>query len=93
LAVPSLSTSSPSGTSAFTANSALCSQKMTGSGSRIAAAISPTTSAGVDGATTLRPGIAIAQFSTLWLCCAPNRRPPPLAVRSTSGSDTCPSVM
>ena len=66
---------------------------MTGSGSRIAAAIRPITSAGVDGATTLSPGIAIAQFSTLWLCCAPKRRPAPLAVRSTSGSETWPSVM
>ena len=36
---------------------------------------------------------AIAQFSTLWLCCAPNRRPAPFAVRSTRGSDTWPSVM
>ena len=43
--------------------------------------MSPTTSAGVDGATTLSPGIAMAQFSTLWLCCAPKRRPAPLAVR------------
>ncbi len=59
----------------------------------MAAAIRPTTSAGVDGATTLRPGIAIAQFSTLWLCCAPKRSPEPFAVRSTSGSDTWPSVM
>ena len=50
-------------------------------------------SAGVDGATILRPGMAIAQFSTLWLCWAPNRRPAPLAVRSTSGSVTWPSVM
>ena len=50
-------------------------------------------SAGVEGATTLRPGIAIAQFSMLWLCWAPNRSPPPFAVRSTSGSDTWPSVM
>ncbi len=75
---PSVSTTSPSGTSPLIANSALCSQKMTGSGSRTAAAMSPTTSAGVDGATTLSPGMAIAQFSTLWLCCAPNRRPGPV---------------
>ena len=55
--------------------------------------MSPTTSAGVAGATTLRPGIAIAQFSTLWLCWAPNRRPEPFAVWSTSGIETWPSVM
>ena len=36
------STCSPSGTSPLIANSALCSQKMTGSGSRMAAASSPT---------------------------------------------------
>ena len=91
--MPSVSTISPSGTSPFSAKSALCSQTMTGSGSRMAAAISPTMSAGVDGATILRPGMAIAQFSMLWLCWAPKRRPAPLAVRSTSGSDTWPSVM
>ena len=50
-------------------------------------------SAGVDGATTFRPGIAIAQFSTLWLCWAPNRSPAPFAVRRTSGNATWPSVM
>ena len=66
---------------------------MTGSSSRMAAAIRPFMSAGVDGATTFRPGIAIAQFSMLWLCWAPNRRPAPLAVRSTMGIETWPSVM
>jgi hypothetical protein len=59
----------------------------------MAAAIRPTTSTGVEGATTFRPGIAMAQFSTDCECCAPNRSPPPLAVRITSGSDTWPSVM
>ena len=50
-------------------------------------------SAGVDGATTFRPGTAIAQFSIDCECCAPNRSPPPFAVRMTSGSATWPSVM
>ena len=68
-------------------------QKITGSGSRIAVAIRPIVSAGVDGATTLSPGIAIAQFSMAWLCWAPNRRPAPFAVWRTSGSETWPSVM
>ena len=63
----------------------LCSNMTTGSGSRTDAAINPTTSAGVEGATTLSPGIIMHQFSTLWLCCAPNLDPPPLAVRITSG--------
>ena len=39
---------------------------MTGSGSRTAAAISPITSIGDDGATTLTPGIIIVQFSIDW---------------------------
>ena len=66
---------------------------MTGSGSRIAPASSPFASAGVAGATTLRPGTAIAQFSRLWECCAPKREPAPFAVRITSGSEICPFVM
>jgi hypothetical protein len=53
----------------------------------------PTTSAGVDGATTLRPGIIMHQFSTDWECWAPKRLPPPLAVRTTTGTDTWPPVM
>ena len=65
LAVPSSSTISPSGTSAFVPIRPLCSKKMTGSGSRIEAAIRPIMSTGLDGATTFRPGIIIAQFSTL----------------------------
>ena len=92
-AVPSGTTCSPSGTSPLVANRALCSQTITGSGSRTADAIRPTTSAGVDGATTFSPGIAMSQFSTLWLCCAPKRRPAPLAVRRTRGTETWPSVM
>ena len=50
-------------------------------------------STGLDGTTTFRPGMAIAQLSTLCECCAPNRTPPPFAVRITSGSATCPFVM
>jgi hypothetical protein len=53
----------------------------------------PITSAGVEGATTFKPGTAIAQFSTAWECCAPKRTPPPLAVRTTTGTVTWPSVM
>ena len=66
---------------------------ITGSGSRTAAANSPTMSTGLDGTTTFNPGMAIAQPSTLCECCAPNRTPPPFAVRITSGSATCPFVM
>jgi len=75
------------------AYSDFCSKKITGSGSRIAAASSPITSRGLDGATTLSPGTAIAQFSTDWECCAPKRTPAPLAQRMTRGNDTWPSDM
>ncbi len=51
------------------------------------------TSAGVDGAATFRPGTAAAQFSVAWECWAPKPSPPPLAVRMTSGTVTCPPVM
>ncbi len=76
---------SPSGTSPFGVYSDLCSKKITGSGSRTAAASRPMTSTGEDGAATLRPGIIMHQFSTDWECCAPKREPAPLAVRTTSG--------
>ena len=47
--------------------------------------MSPTTSRGLDGATTFSPGTAMAQFSTDCECWAPNRTPAPLAHRTTSG--------
>jgi hypothetical protein len=50
-------------------------------------------SAGVAGAAILRPGMVSAQFSTAWECCAPKPRPPPFAVRTTSGTVTWPPVM
>ena len=75
------------------ANRPLCSKNTTGSSLRIAAAIIPTTSAGVDGAAIFRPGMVSAQFSTACECWAPNPRPPPLAVRTTSGTVTWPPVM
>ena len=59
----------------------------------MAAASSPTTSRGLDGATTFRPGTAMAQFSTDCECWAPNRTPAPLAQRTTSGSASWPSDM
>jgi hypothetical protein len=75
------------------ASSALCSKTSTGSSLRMAAAISPTMSAGVAGAAILSPGTAKAQFSTAWECWAPKPRPVPLAVRTTRGTVTCPPVM
>ena len=59
----------------------------------MAAAISPTMSAGVEGAAILSPGTAKAQFSTGWECWAPKPRPLPLAVRMTRGTLTWPPVM
>ena len=73
LASPRRSTTSPSGTSPLVAYSALGSSTITGSSSRTAAANSPMMSTGVDGTTTLRPGIDAAQVSTLCECWAPNR--------------------
>ena len=92
-AVPSVSSTSPSGTSPLVAINDLCSNSTTGSGSRIAAAIRPTMSTGVEGATTLRPGTIMHQFSRLWLCCAPKRTPDPLAHRTTSGTASWPLLM
>ena len=57
-----------------TRRATLASRKITGSSSRIEAAISPMTSTALLGTTTLRPGIIIAQFSTLWECWAPKRK-------------------
>ena len=93
LARPSSSMTSPSGTSPLLGYRPLCSKNTTGSGSRTAAANSPTTSRGFDGATTFRPGTAIAQFSTDCECWAPNRSPAPLAQRTTSGNSSWPSDM
>ena len=93
-AAPRGSTWSPAGGgSPLVANSDLCSNTSTGSSLRMAAAISPTMSEGVEGAAILRPGTAKAQFSTAWECWAPKPRPPPLAVRTTSGTVTWPPVM
>jgi hypothetical protein len=93
LARPSSSVISPSGTSPLLGYRPLCSKNRTGSGSRTAAASSPMTSRGFDGATTFRPGTAIAQFSTDCECWAPKRSPAPLAQRTTSGSASWPSDM
>src|SRR5262249_51350051 len=76
-ALPSGSTISASATSPLAAYSDFCSKNSTGSGSLMAEASSPTTSWGLEGATTFRPGTAIAQFSTDCECCAPNRTPAP----------------
>ena len=78
------------GGSPLVASSDLCSNTGTGSSLRMAAAISPTMSDRVEGAAILRPGTAKARFSTAWECWAPKPRPPPLAVRTTSRTMTCP---
>ena len=45
------------------------------------------------GAAIFRPGTVKTQFSTAWECWAPKPRPPPLAVRITSGTVTWPPVI
>ena len=45
------------------------------------------------GAAIFRPGTVSAQFSTDCECWAPKPSPPPLAVRTTSGTVTWPPVM
>ncbi len=81
------------GTSPLTAYRHLASKTSTGSGSLIAATSPAAASAGVLGTTTFRPGIIMAQFSTLCECWAANPTPPPLAHRMTSGSRICPPDM
>ena len=66
------------------------STKTTGLGSAIALASSPGTSAVRLGITTFSPGMWASQLSRLCECCAPQRRPAPPCVRSTSGTDSWP---
>jgi hypothetical protein len=40
------------------------------------------------GITTFSPGMCVSQLSRLCECCAPQRRPAPPCVRSTSGTDS-----
>ena len=59
----------------------------------MAASNRPFASAAFDGATTLMPGTAMAQFSRLCECCDPKRAPAPFRVRITSGDVIWPLLM
>ena len=65
----------------------------TGSGSRRAASTNPRASAATAGATILIPGMCASQPSRLCECWAASWRPPPVAMRTTSGTLSCPPDM
>ena len=54
---------------------------------------SPLASAGVEGTTTLRPGVCTAHDSSSSLCCAPKPMPAPADVRMTIGTVVWPPDM
>ncbi len=66
--------------------------KMTGSSSSMLALSRPLASRGVAGATTLRPGTELNQFSNVWEWVAPSW-PHPLTVRITMGTRILPPNM
>ena len=69
------------------------SQTITGSGSASAARSSPFASATVAGVATLSPGTCAYQPSNECECCAAMPRPPPLAMRITTGTLSWPPDM
>ena len=89
-ALPISATCSPSGTSPLRLYSARFSRKITGSSSRMAAVSSAFASAGVDGATTFRPGMWAYQTSRFCEWVAASCWPPPPGVRMTIGTLTWP---
>ena len=66
---------------------------MTGLSSWIAAASRPFASNGLDGITTIRPGMWAKSASRLCECCAPRRTPAPPTIRITSGIVGAPPIM
>ncbi len=65
----------------------------TGSGSASAAGNIHRASSIVAGVSTLIPGMCAYHPSRLCECCAANWRPPPVAMRTTSGTLNCPPDM
>ena len=65
----------------------------TGFGSWIAARSSPYVSAGVDGMTTVSPGMCASSASRLCECWLPDERPAPNCVRTVSAICAAPPVM
>ena len=67
--------------------------KTTGFGSWIAARSNPYVSAGVDGMTTVSPGMCASSASRLCECWLPEERPAPNWVRTVSAISAAPPVM
>src|SRR3989441_8996588 len=84
---------SPSGTSPFRLYNISPSSTMTGLLSRIADLRSPLASAGVAGATTLRPGMCASQLSHACECCEESWSAAPFGPRNTIGRGICPPDM
>ncbi len=59
----------------------------------MAASSSPLASCGFDGTTVLRPGMAVVKACSDCECCAAERSPAPISVRTTSGTRTLPPNM
>ena len=70
----------------------MCSKKITGFSSRIAAFSRPFASAGVAGAAIFSPGMPISQETGICEWMAPKRPPPPTTERMTSGTLWRPPV-
>ena len=84
---------SSSGTSPSAMYSSLCSMKITGSSSRMAAFSRPFASAGAAGITTLSPGMWQNSASRLCECWPASEFPAPPCVRTTSGTLPWPPDM
>src|SRR5450631_4209352 len=67
--------------------------KQTGLLLRMALLSNPFASSGNEGVIKVRPGTLAYQFSGVWECVAPVRRPPPELPRKTIGIENCPPDM
>ena len=92
-ATPSGIVYSSAGTPPFRRYCILSSKKTTGLSSRMAVFISPLASYGVDGTTTLSPGMWLGHACSDCECCAADRRVAPSVARTTSGTRHRPPDM
>ena len=74
-------------------NSAVLSMNTHGSSSSMHASSRPLASYGVDGKTTLSPGVCIRSASSDWLCWAPIGVPPTMFTRTVIGTGVRPPDM
>ena len=84
---------SPSGTGPAVPYRATFSITTQGSSSKMHELRSPLASAGVDGTTTLSPGMWASQPSSVWEWVAPDPIPPNTAVLTVRGTDSRPPDM